>query len=219
MTWIDVSVAIRDGMVHWPTNPGVVVERVMDLEHGARANVSKIALGVHTGTHVDAPVHFRAGAGGVDEIPIEALVGVARVVEIGDPVHVTVDELERADVREGERILLKTRNSPAAWNRAPEFVTDAVHLSTEAAQWLAGRRVKTVGIDYLSVGGFTSRNGVEVHHALIDAGIWIIEGLDLTKVPAGPCDLICLPIKLAGADGAPARAIVRPHSAGTARAP
>lgn len=211
MTWIDVSVAIEHGMVHWPTNPGVEVERVNALERGARSNVSKLSLGVHSGTHVDAPVHFREGAGGVDEIPIEALVGVARVIAIEDPVHVTVEELERANVREGERVLLKTRNSPAAWQRAPEFVPDAVHLSVEAARWLAARRVLTVGIDYLSVGGFTVRNGVDVHHALIDAGVWIIEGLDLTNAPVGPCDLVCLPIKLAGADGAPARAIVRPH--------
>lgn len=211
MSWIDVSVPIRHGMVHWPSNPPITVERVMDLEHGARANVSKISLGVHTGTHVDAPVHFRAGAGGVDEIPIDALIGPARVIAIRDPVCVTVAELDAAQVAPGERILLKTRNSPSAWERAPEFVPDAVHLSIDAAEWLAAKRVMTIGIDYLSVGGFTVRNGVPVHHALIDAGVWIIEGLDLTNVPAGPCDLICLPIKLAGADGAPARAIVRPH--------
>lgn len=208
--WIDVSVAIRDGMVHWPTNPPIEVERVMDLAHGARANVSRLSLGVHTATHVDAPVHFRADGEGADAIPLDALIGRARVIEIRDPVHVTVAELEAANVVAGERILLKTRNSPGAWARSPEFVPDAVHLSTEAAQWLAATRVLTVGIDYLSVGGFTVRNGVPVHHALIDGGVWIIEGLDLTHAPAGPCELICLPIKLAGSDGAPARAILRP---------
>jgi arylformamidase len=211
MTWIDVSVALHHGMVHWPTNPPIEVERVMDMEHGARANVSKLTLGVHSGTHVDAPVHFRSGAEGVDDIPLDALMGPARIIAIHDPVHVTVAELEAAAVQPGERILLKTRNSPGAWRRSPVFAADAVHLSTEAAQWLGARRVLTVGIDYLSVGGFTVRNGVPVHHALIDAGVWIIEGLDLTAAPEGPCDLICLPLKLAGADGAPARAIVRPH--------
>lgn len=209
--WIDVSVAIRDGMVHWPTNPPVAVERVLDMAHGARANVSRIALGVHTGTHVDAPVHFRPEGGGVDDIPIDALIGPARVIQIHDPVHVTVRELEAAGVAAGERILLKTRNSPAAWQRSPEFVPDAVHLSTEAAQWLGERQVLMVGIDYLSVGGFTTRNGLAVHHALIDRGVWILEGLDLTAAPEGPCDLICLPLKIAGADGAPARAMVRPR--------
>ena len=207
--WIDVSVAIRDGMVHWPDNPPIVVERMMDLEHGDAAIVSKISLGVHTGTHVDAPVHFNAHAPGVEAIPIDALCGKARVIAIADPREVTVRELEAASVQAGERILLKTKNSPAAWQEQT-FVEDAVHISVDAARWLAARKVLTVGIDYLSVGGYAAKNGAAVHHALIDAGIWIIEGLDLTHVPAGPCELVCLPIKLAGADGAPARAIVRP---------
>jgi len=207
--WIDVSVAIRDGMVRWPDNPPIVVERMLDIEHGAAANVSRIALGVHTGTHVDAPVHFDPGKPGVEAIPFDALIGPARIVAIADPRAVTVAELAAASIRAGERILLKTRNSPAAWQQ-PGFVEDAVHLTIEAARWLAARRVLTVGIDYLSVGGYAAGNGIEVHRALIDAGVWIIEGLDLTHAPAGPCELICLPINIAGADGAPARAIVRP---------
>jgi arylformamidase len=207
--WIDVTVAIRDGMVHWPDNPPIVVERVQDMARGDGANVSKLSLGVHTGTHVDAPVHFDSSKPGVDAIPLAALCGPARVIEIADPREVTVTELAAADIRAGERILLKTRNSPAAW-QAPSFVEDAVHLTVDAARWLAARPVKTVGIDYLSVGGFTANNGHDVHHALLDAGVWIIEGLDLTHVPPGACELICLPLKIAGADGAPARAIVRP---------
>jgi arylformamidase len=213
MSWIDISVPITHGMVHWPGSPPVVVERVTHLEHGDESNASQIALGVHTGTHVDAPIHFRPGTAGVDGIPIEALVGPARVIAIRDPVHVTVDELAAANVQGGERILLKTRNSPGVWLRSPEFVTDAVHLTTEAAAWLAARRVLTVGIDYLSVAGYAAGNAVPVHHTLIDAGVWIIEGLDPTHAPAGPCELVCLPIKLLGADGAPARAIIRPASA------
>ncbi|MGE0402492.1 MAG: cyclase family protein [Kofleriaceae bacterium] len=209
MSWIDVSVPIRDGMVHWPSNPGVRLERVADLDCGASSNVSQLSMGVHTGTHVDAPIHFFANAGGVETIPIEALVGSARVIAIAHPVHVCVEELEAANVLEGERVLFKTRNSPAAW-QSRSFVEDAVHISTDAAMWLAERRVQTVGIDYLSVGGRAAKNGRAVHHALMGAGIWIIEGLDLTHAPIGPCDLVCLPLKLVGADGAPARAIVRP---------
>lgn len=207
--WIDISVPIRSGMPHWPDNPPIVVEKTMDMDHGGAANVSKLSLGVHTGTHVDAPVHFSPNGKGIDEIPIEALVGVARVVEIsGDAV--TIAQLEAASIAKGERILLKTRNSPAAWQR-DDFVKDAVALTAESAKWLAECGVMTLGIDYLSVGSYAADNGEPVHHALIDAGIIIIEGLDLTEVPAGPCDLICLPIKIKGADGAPARAIVRPH--------
>jgi arylformamidase len=207
--WIDVSVAIRSGMVHWPDNPPIVLERVKDIGRGDSSNVSKLSLGVHTGTHVDAPIHFDSSKLGVESIPFDALCGPARVIEIANPREVTVAELEAANVGAGERILLKTKNSPAAWE-SPQFVEDAVHLNVDAARWLATRGVKTIGIDYLSVGGRAAKNGAAVHHALLDAGIWIIEGLDLTNAPPGPCELICLPLKLTGSDGAPARAILRP---------
>lgn len=208
MTWIDVSVGIRDGMVHWPDNPPIELVRTKSIAAGARSNNSRLSLGVHTGTHVDAPVHFLADGAAVEAIPLDALIGPARVIAITDPVHVTVDALVAANVAPGERILLKTRNSPAAWQR-DTFVTDAVHLSVDAARWLAAQGVQTVGIDYLSVGGYDAKNGVDVHHALLGAGIWIIEGLDLTDAPEGPCELVCLPLKLVGADGAPARAVLR----------
>jgi arylformamidase len=214
MTWIDVSVAIRDGMVHWPDNPPIAVAKTMDMAQGAPANVSKIALGVHTATHVDAPCHFKPGAAAVDDLPFEAGVGPARVIEIRDPERITVAELERYDISAGERILFKTANSPRAW-RAETFVEDAVYLTPEAARWLADKQVRTIGIDYLSVGGFAADNGVAVHEPLAEAGITVIEGLDLSDVPPGDCDLICLPIKLAGGDGAPARAFVRPHDGET----
>src|SRR5262252_4930226 len=197
MSWIDVSVAIRDGMVHWPHDPPIVVEKTMDMAHGAVANVSKIALGVHTATHMDAPCHFKAGGAAIDQMPFEAAVGPARVIAIRDPERITVKELEPHHISAGERILFKTANSPRAW-RSAKFVEDAVHLTVEAAKWLAARKVRAIGIDYLSVGGFAAKNGVAVHEPLLNAGIAIIEGLDLTDVPPGPCDLICLPIKLAG---------------------
>ena len=207
--WIDVSVAVKDGMAHWPDNPPVVVERTLDMDHGDAANVSKLSCGVHTGTHVDAPVHFRPGATAIDAMPLDATVGRARVVRISDKKHVTVKELERAQIKRGERILLRTRNSPAAWKQ-PGFVEDFVYLTTEAAEWIAAKGVKTIGVDYLSVGGYQAGNGEDVHRALLGAGVWIIEGLDLSRVPPGPCELICLPLKVSGGDGAPARAIVRP---------
>lgn len=211
MRWIDVSVAIRDGMVHWPDDPPVVVEATLDTAEGAPANVSRIALGVHTATHMDAPRHFRPGATAIDELPFEAGVGPARVIAIRDPERITVAELEPHGITAGERILFRTANSPRAW-RSAEFVEDAVHLTVEAARWLAAKQVRTIGIDYLSVGGFTAGNGAAVHGPLLAAGVAIIEGLDLSDVPPGPCDLVCLPLKLAGGDGAPARAFVRPHA-------
>lgn len=206
--WIDVSVTVRDGMPHWPDNPPVVVERVMDLGRGDDCNLSHLAMGVHSGTHMDGPVHFVPGAAGLDEMPLTATMGAARVIEIEHPREVTVSELRRHQLRPGERILFRTSNSHRAW-KSSSFVEDFVYISGPAATYLAETGVRTVGIDYLSVGGYHA-DGAAVHRILLDAGIWIIEGLDLSPVTAGQYEMICLPVKLHGSDGAPARAILRP---------
>lgn len=209
-SWIDVSVPVASGMAHWPDNPPVEVERTLDMAHGDAANVSRLSFGAHTGTHMDAPVHFVPGACSIDKMPFDATIGPARVIAIRDKVKVTVKELSAHRIKKGERILLRTRNSPRAW-KSKAFVEDFVYLATDTAEWIAERGVRTIGVDYLSVGGFQAGNGVAVHRALLEAGVWIIEGLDLSKVAPGPCDLVCLPIKVLGGDGAPARAIVRPR--------
>lgn len=207
--WIDVSVPLRTGMVHWPDNPPVRIERVMDLEHGDAASVSSMSMGVHTGTHMDAPVHFQRGGVGIDQMPLEATLGLARVVEIRDPVSIKRAELEPAKLQPGERVLFRTRNSERCW-QTDAFVEDFVFISREAAAYLAECRVRTVGVDYLSVGGFRE-DGEETHLALLQAGIWVIEGLNLSQVREGTYELICLPLRIAGGDGAPARAVLRPH--------
>ena len=206
--WIDVSVLVRAGMPYWPDNPPVHIERQLDIERGDVANVSSLRMGSHTGTHMDAPLHFLDDGKGLDEMEFEATIGPARVVEIEDPVSVTAGELQDKDILAGERILFKTRNSTYAWS-STSFVEDFVYIAKGAAQYLASRRVRTVGIDYLSVGGF-KKDGVETHRALLEAGIWIIEGLDLARVASGKYDLICLPLKIERSDGAPARAVLRP---------
>jgi len=206
--WIDVSVTVRHGMAHWPDNPPVILERAMDIGRGDDCNVSRLAMGVHTGTHMDGPVHFRHGAAGLDEMPLAATLGEARVVEITDPHEVTVDELRDHHLRPRERVLFRTVNSARCW-QTDEFVEDFVHISEGAAVHLAETGVQTVGIDYLSVGGYFA-DGAKVHRILLDAGIWIIEGLDLSAVRAGRYEMICLPVKLHESDGAPARAILRP---------
>jgi arylformamidase len=206
--WIDVSVPLRTGMVHWPDNPPVRIERVMDLEHGDAATVSSMAMGVHTGTHMDAPVHFQRGGVGIDQMPLEATLGLARVVEIRDPVSIQRAELESAGLQPGERILFRTRNSERCW-KTDAFVEDFVFISREAAHYLVERGVRTVGVDYLSVGGF--REDAEATHlALLQGGVWVIEGLNLSPVRAGTYELVCLPLRIAGGDGAPARAVLRP---------
>jgi arylformamidase len=194
-------------MVHWPDNPPVRIERMLDIERGDVANVSTISLGSHTGTHMDAPIHFVRGGEGMDRMPLDATMGPARVIEIQDPTSVKPAELEPYGIGRGERVLFKTRNSSLAW-WTRDFIEDFVYVSREAARYLAERGVRTVGVDYLSVGGFHV-DGVETHQALLGAGIWVIEGLDLSRVEPGEHELICLPLKVEGGDGAPARALLR----------
>jgi len=207
--WIDISVPITSGMVHWPDDPGVSVERVQDLSRGDAANVSKLELGAHTGTHMDAPLHFLADGAGLDEMPLDAAIGPARVIRIEHPQAILPEELVAHRLRAGERVLFLTRNSERCWNNS-RFVEDFVYVSAAAAQFLVERKVRTVGIDYLSVGGYV-HDGVETHRILLGAGIWLIEGLNLSAVKPGSYELVCLPLRVAGADGAPARAILRPR--------
>lgn len=207
-SWIDVSVTLRAGMVSWPGDPPLQISHTLDIKQGDNCTVSLLEMGAHTGTHMDAPAHFIRSGIGIDEMPPSAGMGMARVIAISDQESIKTDELEQYSIRRGERILFKTRNSDHCWE-TDRFVEDFVYISVPAARYLAERQVKLVGVDYLSVGGFHA-DGVEIHQALLNAGIWIIEGLDLKRVQPGKVQLICLPIKIAGGDGAPARALVRP---------
>lgn len=165
---------------------------------------------LHSGTHMDAPLHFLDGAPGIEQLPLEATVGRARVIEFPGAAAIGRAELEPHAVRSGERLLLKTSNSGRCWS-TDEFVADFVYVSQEGARYLAERGVITLGIDYLSVAE-PNADGEETHRILMRAGIWIIEGLDLSAVEPGDYDLICLPLRVPGADGAPARVLVRQAS-------
>jgi arylformamidase len=206
-TWIDISVPIYTGMVHWPDNPPVRVDYMLQMERGDMCTVSTLSMGSHTGTHMDGPLHFIQGGQGLHEMPLDAAIGLARVIEIADPESIKLAELQPYALQQGERLLFKTLNSSRSWQTAT-FLEDFVYLSQEAARYLASVGAQTVGIDYLSVGGF-KKDGLETHQALLEAGIWIIEGLDLSQVEPGMYELICLPLKIADSDGAPARAILR----------
>ncbi|MBV9004673.1 MAG: cyclase family protein [Solirubrobacterales bacterium] len=209
--WIDVSVPISDGMLHWPGNPPVSLRRVLAIEHGDGANVSELSLGVHTGTHVDAPMHFLPSGEDVRSLDLATVVGPARVVAIVDPVSVTREELEAVRPQPGERLLLRTVNSSRRWYEEP-FREEFVYVSADAARYLVECGVALVGVDYLSVGGFRV-DGEATHHALLEAGVLVVEGLDLVHVEPGRYELVCLPLPLAGSDGAPARALLRPLAA------
>ena len=205
--WVDVSVSLHTGMVHWPTDPPVHIERFADMNKGAICNVSKVDMCAHAGTHMDGLNHFIKDGALLDTVPFDAVIGPCRVIEIKDADSVKPAELAKHKLRKGERILLKTRNSRRQWWEE-DFDTQFIHISKDAAQHMVDRDIRTIGIDYLSVGGY-QRDGVECHQVLLGAGVWIIEGLDLTKVKPGKYDLICLPVKIRNSDGAPARAVLR----------
>ena len=205
--WLDISVPLKDGMVHWPGDPPIRIENVKDIEHGASSTLSMISMGSHTGTHMDAPLHFIRQGVGIDKMPLDTTVGRARVIEIQDTESIKPEELYQYRIRSGERILFKTRNSLRVW-QTDTFIEDLVFISKEAARFLAEHKVRVIGVDYLSVGGF-KRDGIETHRTLLEGGVWIIEGLDLSGVKPGKYDLICLPLRLDQGDGAPARAILR----------
>jgi arylformamidase len=206
--WIDVSVTLRNGMVSWPGDPPAHISHALEIERGDPCTVSLLEMGAHTGTHMDAPAHFVRGGIGIDRMPLDAAMGMARVILIHDHTSITADELAGHRIRRGERVLFRTHNSEHCWD-TDRFFQDFVYISAKAARYLAERQVRLVGVDYLSVGGFRA-DGVETHQALLNAGIWLIEGLNLKQVRPGRVQLACLPLRIAGSDGAPARALVRP---------
>ncbi len=208
----DISVAISpDETPTYPGDPGIEISAAAALARGDAANVSLLHFGAHTATHVDAPAHFIEGAPTVSAMPLEVLIGAAQVVEIGDEVQAIEASHINAHVPTGTtRVLFKTRNS-AFWRQdGKAFREDFTYLTGAAAQSLVARGVRLVGIDYLSVEKFQSET-FECHLTLLKAGVVVVEGLDLSRVPAGVYELICLPLKLdAGSgDGAPARAVLR----------
>lgn len=203
----DISVALRDGMVCWPGDPAPSIKQVTFMDQGAVCNITRMDMGVHTATHMDAPRHFINDGVAIDVMPPDATIGPARVIPIEDPVAIRRAELERWKPQRGERLLFKTRNSVDGWNR-PDFFEDFVYIADEGAQYLVECGVRTVGVDYLSIGGYR-HDTVETHVTILGAGIWVIEGLNLSAVEPGDYELIALPLKIAGADGAPTRAFLR----------
>jgi arylformamidase len=205
--WIDISVPVSPRLPVWPGSPAIELERRLDLGRGDPVNDTIIRFSVHTGTHLDAPLHFLAGGTSVDLLPLHVLIGPAYVASVLQVDAITADVLERLDVPPvTERLLLQTRNS-AAWASVGEFQTDYVALTADAAQWLVDRSIKLIGVDYLSVQRY--HDGPETHLVLLGAGLVIVEGLNLSGVEPGEYELICLPLRLAGAEGAPARAVLR----------
>lgn len=209
MQTYDISLTISPSLPTWPGDPGIILERVDKIEEGANANVSKLDMGVHTGTHVDAPYHFLGGdAPTAEQLSLRILTGRAYVLQIPDDVAV-IDRatLERVDIPpRTRRLLFKTHNSEYWARNEKKFQTNFVGIDAGGAQYLVERGVKLVGVDYLSVSPY--KNSRPTHEILLKSGVVVVEGLDLSKVSQGRYTLYCLPLKLAGSDGAPARAIL-----------
>ncbi len=203
----DVSVPIRDGGLVYPGNPEIHVSLQQSIALGAGANVSNVAFGSHTGTHVDAERHFFNDGLTVDQIPLEILMGPATVIELGPEIMaVSAADLRKHNLSGVTRLLLKTRNSTYL-TQDPAFHPDFTYLAPDGADYLVDAGVKLVGIDYLSIEQFHSGHHL-THRTLLGAKVVIVEGLNLIDVPAGSYDFYCLPIRIAGCDGAPARAVL-----------
>lgn len=209
--YIDVSVPLSPDLPVWPGAPKVSFQRLLDIENGDIANDTNISLNVHTGTHVDAPFHFVSSGYTVEQMPLDILMGAATVVDVSDVETITVDVLENLALSaDTKRLLFRTRNSQL-WEQANHtFDENFVALTAEAAQWIADQGIRLVGVDYMSVQRF--HDGPETHLNLLKAEVTVIESLNLANVSAGEYELICLPMKLAGVEGAPARVVLRPLS-------
>jgi arylformamidase len=207
----DVTVPTSGETPVYEGDPKVEIEAAHAISRGDSANVSKLCLGAHTATHVDAPNHFIEGTRKVIDLPLEVLIGKARVVELPkDVISIEVSHVSGANLQGVERVLFKTRNSDFWNDSARDFRKDFTYIAPEAAKELVNLGIKLVGIDYLSVEKFGSED-FGTHIALLSAQVIIIEGLDLREVSEGDYELICLPLKIAGGtgDGAPARTVLR----------
>ncbi len=207
MRTYDITLTITPHMTVWPGDPMVSIQRINSISAGDNANVSQMAMSCHTGTHVDAPDHFLNNGKTVEDLSLDLLVGRAYVLHLPDVELITASTLMHADIPpRTRRLLFKTRNSEYWTKGNGEFHADFVGLSVDAAELLVDRNVKVLGIDYLSIAPY--RLGTAVHTILLSAGVVVIEGLDLSQVSQGRYTLHCLPLKLAGADGAPTRCIL-----------
>jgi arylformamidase len=207
MPLIDISVPLAPRLPGFPGDPPIVLERAG--VPGAPFRISHLQLGSHAGTHIDAPAHLLPQGATVDAIPLTTLVGPCRVLDLrGHSGPIPAEQLPETQLTGVERLLLHTDNS-ALWDQ-PDLNPDYRGLTAAAAARLVVAGIKLIGIDYLSIEPFAGQG--ETHRILLEAGVVILEGLDLRQAVAGDYELLCLPLRLPGLDGAPCRAVLRPLS-------
>jgi arylformamidase len=206
MTLYDASLPIREGMVTFPGDPLFSMQPFFERQKGAPFDLALLSLGTHLGTHVDPPAHYLDEGSTVDQIPLDVLIGPGAVLDMRGRARVDRAALEAAWVSGAQRVLLKTDNGPRLLE--PTFYEDYVSLTEDGADFLVEQKVRLVGIDYLSIERYRNP-GAPVHLTLLRAGILVVEGVHLLDVPAGLCEIYCLPLKIVGADGSPARVILK----------
>jgi arylformamidase len=203
----DISVGVSPDLPVWPGDPPIKLKRVLSIDNGSEANVSRLEASVHIGTHIDAPLHFIGDGKSVDAIPLKSLIGRAYVVDFKNAGLIDEKLLEAAGIPpRTKRVLFKTRNSKLWAKGEKKFKRDYVAINEAGAKWLSRKSFQLVGVDYLSVAPFSDT--VPTHTELLKAGIILLEGLDLSQISQGRYTLYCLPLKLIGSDGAPARAVL-----------
>lgn len=214
--WIDISIPLGKEIPELFMEaserevPRSKVERFFDVEKGDKVTMSRIEMDSHDGTHIDSPLHFIKGGTSIDEMPISTAIGPARVIEIVNEKEITVAELEQYQIRQGERILFKTKNSPRVYS-SRVYKGDYVALTPEAAEYLADIGIILVGLDFLTIANMNPpENITRVHLAFLTKGIYILEAINLDGVAPGNYEFICLPIRLDRGDAGPCRAVIRP---------
>jgi arylformamidase len=209
--WYDITVLIKQNMIILPIDPlAPKIYRYSDVNLGAKVTMTMLEIISHTGTHIDAPLHFIPGGSTITDMALDATIGPARVIEIKDQHRITAAELEQHNIKKGERLLFKTRNSPASYE-GPKFMEDYVYFADDAAEYLAKKGVRLVGLDFITIGDFKNEESVNnTHKTFLNAGIYILEDCALGDVPPGDYELLCMPLRVFHADAAPCRAILRP---------
>ncbi|MHB8205297.1 MAG: cyclase family protein [Desulfomonilaceae bacterium] len=205
MAIFDVSLTLKKGMLSFPGDPAFSIERVFSREHGEEFNLSLLSLTTHTGTHVDAPAHYIDGGRTIDSMALNMMIGPGVVLDMRGISAIDRRVLKESALTDETRVFFKTDNSLKLRERA--FNDNYTYITDDGADLLIERGVKLVGIDYLSVDR-SDDECAPVHHLLLSSGAFILEGLDLFDAPVGPCRIYCLPLKIEGADGAPARVLI-----------
>lgn len=201
----DITIPLQESTIPWPGEAAFKREVYSSFERGDRYEASKLTMGSHLGTHIDAPAHFVRGAATIESLPFEVLIGEAKVVELDVEKEITAEDLKHLELAGNGRVLFKTRNSKLYQHN--RFSPNYVYLTADAARYLVEAGIKLVGIDYLSIAEFHA--GDEVHQILLTGGVVVLETINLSDIEPGEYELICLPLKIVGGDGSPARAVLR----------